>query len=210
MRIPMKRSLLAAALSGSLLLGATTITEADNPVPAQQTQTVATTTATPPPKPPCSYKRSTYRWYVRHAFRYSSSGGNYVAFPVRKHYVHRATEIRHCAKILGQPHAYHAMLHSWNVRKRSWHFYAYIDSITPYGEWAIPSYIVMCESGGVYSKWNLGGSGASGAYQIMSGTWARWGGNRWASAAAYAPPYAQHIVARRIWFGQGAAAWSCS
>lgn len=92
-----------------------------------------------------------------------------------------------------------------------WRFYRYIDRITPYGEWAIPTSIVGCETGYTYSYtiWNSSGSGASGAYQIMHGTWLAYGGGRWASHAAYAPPYAQHIVARRVWFGQGRTAWSC-
>lgn len=38
-------------------------------------------------------------------------------------------------------------------------------SLTPYNGWAIPEYIVMCESGGDWEAWNP--SGAAGAYQLM-------------------------------------------
>jgi hypothetical protein len=72
------------------------------------------------------------------------------------------------------------------------------------GQWAIPSYIVMCESGGDYNAVNPS-SGARGAYQIMpfhfeSGVCV---GLDWSSAG-------QDECARRIWNSAGAGAWACA
>ena len=43
------------------------------------------------------------------------------------------------------------------------------------GPYAIPTYIVMCESGGNYRAYNAS-SGAGGAYQILPSTWETYGG----------------------------------
>ena len=43
------------------------------------------------------------------------------------------------------------------------------------GPYSIPTYIVMCESGGNYHALNAS-SGAGGAYQILPSTWAAYGG----------------------------------
>src|SRR5262249_9542806 len=43
------------------------------------------------------------------------------------------------------------------------------------GPYSIPTYIVMCESGGNYHAVNPS-SGAGGAYQILPSTWAAYGG----------------------------------
>lgn len=70
------------------------------------------------------------------------------------------------------------------------------------GPFAIPTYIVMCESGGNYTSENGGDRGgystASGAYQILDSTWAGFGGY---SHAADAPPAVQDEKARQLWNG---------
>lgn len=75
------------------------------------------------------------------------------------------------------------------------------------GKYAIPRYIVMCESGGDYHKYNSAGSGASGAYQIMPGTWKAYGGST--KNAADASPAEQDRIAGRIYAAEGARPWSC-
>lgn len=83
-----------------------------------------------------------------------------------------------------------------------------LDALTPYGEYAIPTYIVMCESGGNFGALNP--SGAGGAYQIIPSTWAAYGGLAYAPSAVSASEEAQHIVAGRIWSDVGASAWVCA
>jgi len=75
------------------------------------------------------------------------------------------------------------------------------------GKWAIPTAIVMCESGGNYHAVNAGGSGAGGAYQIMPSTWAAHGGH---GLPQDAPPAEQDRIAGLIWNGgAGRSQWAC-
>lgn len=148
-----------------------------------------------------------YTRRLRRVYRFGDRGGDYWASNVTPRQLARLAHMRRCAL---SPRSRAWRRRQARSRAADWRFHREIDRITPWGEWAIPTYIVMCESGGVYTKWNYGGSGASGAYQIMGRTWAGHGGLRWASAAAYAPDYAQHIVAARIWASGGASQWSCS
>ncbi len=77
------------------------------------------------------------------------------------------------------------------------------------GKWSIPWPIVSCESGGSFVAQN-GRSTASGAYQILDGTWRAHGGGAFASRAASAVPRHQHIVAGRIYKGgSGRSQWAC-
>lgn len=85
--------------------------------------------------------------------------------------------------------------------------------VTPYPGpngtfWAIPAYIVECESGFDFTP--DFGLTFGGAYGILVSTWHLYGGGKWASQANYAPPYAQHIVASRIWHDVGPSAWACA
>ncbi|MDX6617298.1 MAG: resuscitation-promoting factor RpfA [Solirubrobacterales bacterium] len=74
------------------------------------------------------------------------------------------------------------------------------------GHWAIPEYIVMCESGGNYHAVNAS-SGAGGAYQIMPATWRAHGGQ---GLPQNAPPAEQDRIAALIWADSGPGAWSCA
>lgn len=74
------------------------------------------------------------------------------------------------------------------------------------GQWAIPEYIVMCESGGNYHALNPS-SGAGGAYQILPSTWRGYGGK---GLPHQAPPAEQDRIAGEIWRNSGPSQWSCA
>ena len=74
------------------------------------------------------------------------------------------------------------------------------------GPYAIPTYIVVCESGGNYSALNAS-SGAGGAYQILPSTWAAYGGQ---GLPHQAPKAEQDRIAAQIWADSGPGAWSCA
>jgi peptidoglycan hydrolase CwlO-like protein len=73
------------------------------------------------------------------------------------------------------------------------------------GPYSIPSYIVMCESGGNYGAVNPS-SGAGGAYQILPSTWRLYGGQ---GAPQDAPKAEQDRIAAEIWADSGPSAWVC-
>ena len=74
------------------------------------------------------------------------------------------------------------------------------------GPYSIPTYIVMCESGGNYSALNAS-SGAGGAYQIMPSTWEYYGGKGLPHQASKAE---QDRIAALIWAERGPGAWVCA
>jgi peptidoglycan hydrolase CwlO-like protein len=73
------------------------------------------------------------------------------------------------------------------------------------GPYSIPTYIVMCESGGNYSALNPS-SGAGGAYQILPSTWELYGGT---GEPQNAPKAEQDRIAAEIWADSGPSAWVC-
>jgi len=73
------------------------------------------------------------------------------------------------------------------------------------GPYSIPTYIVMCESGGNYSALNPS-SGAGGAYQIMPETWAAYGGEGLPHEASKAE---QDRIAALIYADSGTSPWVC-
>lgn len=74
------------------------------------------------------------------------------------------------------------------------------------GPYSIPTYIVMCESGGDYGALNAS-SGAGGAYQIMPETWDLYGGK---GEPQTAPKAEQDRIAAEIWADSGGSAWVCA
>ena len=73
------------------------------------------------------------------------------------------------------------------------------------GPYSIPTYIVMCESGGDYSAVNPS-SGAGGAYQILPSTWELYDGQGEPQNASKAE---QDRIAAEIWADSGSSAWVC-
>jgi septal ring factor EnvC (AmiA/AmiB activator) len=73
------------------------------------------------------------------------------------------------------------------------------------GPYSIPTYIVMCESGGDYGAVNPS-SGAGGAYQVLPSTWELYGGQGEPQNASKAE---QDRIAAEIWADSGPSAWVC-
>lgn len=111
----------------------------------------------------------------------------------------------------------HVCQHSWRARKAVGNSHAaykadryfrnQVNSLTPYAgpngtRWAIPWYIVNCESHGSWSAYNP--SGASGPYQLLG-----WGAPMPANTPAR--KLAHHRIAARLWAGgRGASHWVCA
>jgi hypothetical protein len=82
-----------------------------------------------------------------------------------------------------------------------------IRKLTPYrcatGRWAVPCYIVACESRGLWGAWNR--SGAAGPYQIMPMH------GRPFPANSLRKRLVHHRIASRLWAGgRGASHWMCA
>jgi peptidoglycan hydrolase CwlO-like protein len=83
------------------------------------------------------------------------------------------------------------------------------NSLGPSGGWAIPWAIVQCESGGQNFPPNW--ATASGYYQIITSTWALFGGTKFAPQAYLASKSEQDIIAARIYNGgAGVGNWDCA
>ncbi len=77
-----------------------------------------------------------------------------------------------------------------------------------FGDFAIPNYIVQCESGGNYKALNPT-SGAGGAYQFMPETYKALGGKY--GLPQNAPKWEQDRLAAKLWDnGRGAGNWACA
>jgi septal ring factor EnvC (AmiA/AmiB activator) len=77
-----------------------------------------------------------------------------------------------------------------------------------FGDFAIPTSIVMCESGGNYGAVNPT-SGAGGAYQMLPSTYQGLGGKYGSPQGA--PKWEQDRLAAKLWAGgQGAGNWECA
>jgi septal ring factor EnvC (AmiA/AmiB activator) len=74
------------------------------------------------------------------------------------------------------------------------------------GPFSIPTYIVMCESGGNYGAVNPS-SGAGGAYQILPSTWELYDGQ---GAPQDGSKEEQDRIAGEIWADSGGSAWVCA
>jgi septal ring factor EnvC (AmiA/AmiB activator) len=74
------------------------------------------------------------------------------------------------------------------------------------GPYSIPTYIVICESGGDYGAVNPS-SGAGGAYQILPSTWDLYDGQ---GEPQNAPKAEQDRIAAEIWADSGGSAWVCA
>lgn len=79
-----------------------------------------------------------------------------------------------------------------------------------YGRYAVPAYVVRCESGFNPHAVNYSNPARpAGLYQMLTSTWLGYGGGRFASTADRATEYEQGVIASRVLRGQGPRAWAC-
>lgn len=78
-----------------------------------------------------------------------------------------------------------------------------LDALTPYGEWAIPGYVVDCESGGDWGAVNPS-SGARGPYQLLPSTY--YG----VCVTCDWSEEDQHRAAAAVWARSGGSEWVCA
>lgn len=157
--------------------------------------------------PPCAKPWQHNKFVRKHVWRYwvGGHGGDFRAVVPTKKALAKAQKMRECQRQHQNHVGLHKELHYAHYMKRQWRFYHKIDLITPYGEWAIPSSIVMCESHEEWTgRWSYNrSSGAAGPYQLLG-----WG-------APY-PAYSiyqkaeNHMIAARVWAGgRGRSNWVC-
>lgn len=209
MRFLTLRSVLTAVLI-VLFVGAITVsTNAQSPAPVLQPDLAAAVKQKPKPKvDPCP-SRWDHRRLLRKVVRFSNSNGDYRAHPIIKG-KKKLIEMRKCARKKGHKAALKQMRHDWKNRMKRWRFHRYIDKITPYGKYAIPSYIVFRESRGDRCAGNPA-STAGGYYQFLNTTWTAYGGTNYPRyrPAQCAPAWEQHVVAARAWAGgAGSSHWA--
>lgn len=116
---------------------------------------------------------------------------------------HERRTLRRVIRSQSAPRKSRAIIARHLKRYRSHHIYRLkVNRLTPYGRWAIPGYIVQCESRGSWSAYNS--SGASGPYQLLG-----WGAPMPANTRARRLQH--HRIASRLWSGgSGASNWVCA
>lgn len=203
---------IAVAALALLIIVAAILLVADGDAKGQAPTPTPTVTATPTPKPePPTYwerggckalvKKGKFRRAVKKIYRHSVGGygGNYIARP--KVTGDQRKRLARKARCASNGKVTRHRRDKIAEERDEWKLYRYLDQITPYGEWAIPSYIVYCES--KYSYTVVNSIGAEGAYQVIPSTEDGYNCDlSW--------PGGQHICARRIMDAAGSSQWDCA
>lgn len=113
------------------------------------------------------------------------------------------TTLRKVVRCQTAPRKSRPIIRRHRERYRNLHLYRLeVDRLTPYGRWAIPGYIVACESHGSWSAYNP--SGALGPYQLL-------GKGAPFPADTRAKRLTHHRIAGALWNGgAGASHWVCT
>lgn len=133
----------------------------------------------------------------------------------------RAIEAQRNRVACAPPAHRRAMQRRWRLDQRAYYLnranMLYRMRVTPYFGctslggckwWALPAYIVDCESGGDYTP--DAGLTFGGAYGLLVETWLQWGGGTYASAANLAAPRQQDRIAHQVWLDVGPSGWACA
>lgn len=164
--------------------------------PATSTTPTASTVVVSKAKPkPCSASQRKFRTYARKVYERSR---------ISRSALRRLDKLRACAR---SRKAAKNMLRYQKEQSVDRRFRRIVNSLTPYPgpngtRWAIPYYIVACESHGNWNAYNP--SGARGAYQFL-------GWNVPWPVRSEADKVAHHRMAARLWAGgRGASHWVCA
>lgn len=156
---------------------------------------------TPAPGPPaCEVTQDKHRAYVKAVYERDR-----ISSRARR----RIDRLRSCAKT---PQAARNMRRIERRESRARRERDRAEACTPFGEWAIPPYIVMRESHGQNVP-NSQGSDASGFYQVLDSSFHAYGGPDLPGRydAMNSPKYIQDCVANRMWNGGlGASHWAAT
>lgn len=105
---------------------------------------------------------------------------------------------------------------AWRRDKRQFYDYREYRMLNPYWGctifggcrfYALPAYVVNCESGGDYTP-TIGSLGFGGMYGLLIETWQSFGGSTY--AANEAPPREQDRIAGIVWATVGPSGWACA
>lgn len=145
------------------------------------------------PTPPCPvlFTQREHRKFVQRVYARARVGR-----PALRH-IHL---MQHCS------HSPHATVLMRRVQRHESHARKKRESYTPYGRWAIPWYVVRCESRGRNLPPNS--AGASGYYQMIVSTWHALGGKT--THAYQAPKVEQDRLAHKLWTTVGPSQWDCA
>jgi len=150
-----------------------------------------------------SFDRPCYRSYTLWEFRRAAR----IAYRHQRVAEGSSKALRRFERCQRPPSTPRAAGRLWRSLRAAWE--ARYAPRLPFGRWAIPAAIVMCESRGENLPPNS--AGASGFYQVIPSTWTAYGGAAYASQAYLAAKSDQDRIAGRIWDGgAGASQWVCT
>lgn len=146
-------------------------------------------------KPACSTTQATFRTYARNVYRRDN---------VSRRALWKMARDRKCARSPKAARNMGAFQRSQSRQRRERRL---LDAVTPFvgpdgRRWAIPWYIVACESGGRWDAYNP--SGAAGPYQIMAMHGRPFPANTTATRLRH------HQIARNLYLSQGSRPWVCA
>lgn len=121
-------------------------------------------------KPECVRVAEYKRILKKKVIRFSHTGGNYIHYKIKNRGERRLLRMKNCARKAGLKRRLHDMKKVTYHRRLTWRAHRYVNLITVYGQWAIPSSIVGRESGGDICAMNPE-STAGGYYQFIDSTW---------------------------------------
>jgi len=145
-----------------------------------------------------AFHRHRARTILRHAYRTEPARSEIRAYQAHKLCI-RDKDVRDSLA---------ALRHRLKRKLEQRQYEAQIARLTPYPgpngtRWAIPYYVVECESHGDWGAYNAS-SGATGPYQMLPSTY-----GSVCETCDWSQPD-QHLAAGRVWARSGGSEWACA